>query len=94
MICTDDVRHLAKLSRLRFDETEVKQYAHDLGVIFEYAELLNKLNTDNVEPSAHAIPIKNIFRDDVVRPFNADALLENAPDKEGHAFKVPKILVD
>lgn len=94
MITPETVHHLAKLSHLRFNDVEVKQYAHDLGAIFEYAEALNNLPTDGVEPSAHAIPIKNVFREDFIVPFDADAILENAPLQEGHAFSVPKILAD
>jgi aspartyl-tRNA(Asn)/glutamyl-tRNA(Gln) amidotransferase subunit C len=94
MISNQDVIHLAKLSRLRFDETEVSQYTKDLASIFEYAKTLNDLPTDDIAPSAHAIPIENVFREDIITTFNADSLLKNAPAEEGHAFKVPKILVD
>lgn len=94
MISTEDVRHLATLSRLRFNEAEVAQYAKDLGSIFDYAKALNELPTDDIAPSAHAIPIENVFREDGVVPFDADTLLINAPEQEGHAFKVPQILAD
>ena len=94
MISPDDVKHLATLSRLRFDEAEMTQYANDLDSIFNYAKSLNDLPTEDIVPSAHAIPLMNVFREDLVSPFNADALFINAPDEEGHAFKVPRILVD
>jgi len=94
MISHEDVKHLATLSRLRFNEAEVAQYTKDLGSIFEYAKALNELPTDEIAPSSHAIPIESVFREDVIVPFDADALLINAPDEEGHAFKVPQILAD
>ena len=94
MISPSDVKHLATLSRLRFNETELSQYAHDLDAIFNYANTLNNLATDDIAPSAHAIPIHNVFRNDVVETFNSDSLLQNAPETEGHAFRVPRILVD
>ena len=72
----------------------MSQYAHDLDAIFNYAKTLNDLATDDIAPSAHAIPLVNVFREDRVTTFNADALFINAPDEEGHAFKVPRILVD
>jgi aspartyl-tRNA(Asn)/glutamyl-tRNA(Gln) amidotransferase subunit C len=93
-ITAETVVHLAKLSRLHFEESEILQYTKDLGAIFEYAKALSDLNTESILPSAHAIPSYNVFREDTVSPFNSDLILDNAPEAERHAFKVPQILVD
>ncbi len=87
------VEHLAKLSRLRFSETELQSFTKQLDEIFEYAKSLQEVNTDHIEPSAHAVPLQNVFKDDEVKNYpNIEKLFENAPEKEENSFKVPRIL--
>ncbi|OQY05214.1 MAG: aspartyl/glutamyl-tRNA(Asn/Gln) amidotransferase subunit C [Planctomycetales bacterium 4572_13] len=89
------VQLVAKLSRLELTENEVSQFSTQLSAIFEYIEKLNELDTDNVEPLAHCLPVHNIFREDVPRPsLSNEMALANAPDREDEYFKVPKILDD
>jgi aspartyl-tRNA(Asn)/glutamyl-tRNA(Gln) amidotransferase subunit C len=89
------VRRVAMLSRLELSDQEVSQFSTQLSAIFEYIEKLNELDTDNVEPLAHCLPVHNVFREDVPRPsLSNDAALANAPDREDEYFKVPKILDD
>ena len=89
------VRRVALLSRLELSDQEVSQFSTQLSAIFEYIEKLNELDTDNVEPLAHCLPVHNIFREDVPRPsLSNDAALANAPEREDEYFKVPKILDD
>lgn len=89
------VRRVAQLSRLELSEEEVSQFSTQLSAIVEYIEKLNELDTENVEPLAHCLPVYNVFREDVPRPSlsNEDALA-NAPQRENEYFKVPKILDD
>lgn len=88
-----DVEHVAKLARLGLSEEEKKLFTKQLSDILSFADSLRKINTDKVEPTSHAIPMKNVLREDKVIPFeNVDDILTNAPDEEGHMFKVPRII--
>jgi aspartyl-tRNA(Asn)/glutamyl-tRNA(Gln) amidotransferase subunit C len=89
------VRRVALLSRLELSDAEVSQFSTQLSAIVEYIEKLNELDTDNVEPLAHCLPVHNVLRDDVPKPsLSNDAALANAPEREDEYFKVPKILDD
>ena len=92
-ITIKQVEHVANLARLRFDEEEKKKLAEHLGEILEYINQLNKLNTDDVEPTSHAIPVKNVVREDVIKKsFTQDEALANAPSSVDGLFEVPKII--
>jgi aspartyl-tRNA(Asn)/glutamyl-tRNA(Gln) amidotransferase subunit C len=92
-ITIKQVEHVANLARLRFDEEEKKRLAEQLGSILEYIDQLNKLDTTNVEPTSHAIPVKNVVREDVVKQsFTKDEALANAPSPVEGLFEVPKII--
>jgi aspartyl-tRNA(Asn)/glutamyl-tRNA(Gln) amidotransferase subunit C len=87
------VDHVAMLARLDFDPSEKADMARQLSRIVEYVEKLNELDTEDVSPTAHAVPLRNVLRDDEVSPplDREDALL-NAPDREGGFFRVPRVL--
>jgi len=88
-----DVEHIAKLARLGLPEKEKKLFAEQLSAILEYADILKKLDTKNVPPTSHAIPMKNVFREDKVEACeNPGDILANAPEEEGGMFRVPKII--
>lgn len=92
MITIKEVEHVAKLARLSLSEEEKEMFSRQLGDILEYVDQLNEVNTDNVEPMAHAIPITNVMREDEVKcEFTREELMANAPDEEDGFFKVPKI---
>ncbi len=89
------VEHLAKLSRLRFSDNELVSFTKSLDDIFQYANSLQKVNTDGISPSAHAIPLQNVFKEDEVITYkDIDKLLDNCADVENHCFKVPRILTN
>jgi len=89
------VRKVAKLSRLELTEAEVEEFTGQLSAILEYVEKMNKLNTTSVEPLAHCLPIKNVFRADCIKEsLGTEKTLANAPQRDGGFFKVPKILND
>jgi len=95
MIDKATIKHLAGLSRLQFSEEELERYSRDMENIFNYANLLKNIDTSDINPSAHAIPLQNVFKADEVNPYqNIDKILENAPHVEEHSFVVPRILVD
>ncbi len=87
------VRKVAKLARLDLTEAEVEEFAGQLSAIIDYVEKMNGLDTRDVEPLAHCLPISNVFREDVVREsLGTEKTLANAPEHDGEFFKVPKIL--
>ncbi|EGO65562.1 Asp-tRNA(Asn)/Glu-tRNA(Gln) amidotransferase subunit GatC [Acetonema longum] len=93
MITPKDVEHVALLSRLELDQQETGKFTGQLNAILEYVEVLKKVDTDGVEPTAHVLPLKNVLRQDAVRPsLPRDLALSNAPEQEDGYFKVPKIM--
>ena len=94
-ITIDQIRHVAKLARLNCTEQELALFTGQLGAILDYVAQLEEVDTTNVEPLAHCLPIHNVFREDVVRPsLSNDAALANAPQRDGEFFAVPKVLDD
>jgi aspartyl-tRNA(Asn)/glutamyl-tRNA(Gln) amidotransferase subunit C len=89
----DDVRHVAMLSRLALDEPHLKRLTGQLESILGYIAKLSEVDTSNVEPMAHALPLHNVLREDVVEPsLPLEKVLQNAPETEGPFFKVPKVI--
>ena len=94
-IDADQVRKVAKLARLELTDAEVGQFTDQLGAILEYVEKMDELETAEVEPLAHCLPIHNVFREDIIQPsLGTERVLENAPACDAPFFKVPKILDD
>jgi aspartyl-tRNA(Asn)/glutamyl-tRNA(Gln) amidotransferase subunit C len=88
-----DVEQVARLARLGLTPEEKKLFGEQLSKILGHAETLNKLNTDKVIPLTHALPLKNVMREDQVVLFeNIEDILANAPEQEEHMFKVPRII--
>jgi aspartyl-tRNA(Asn)/glutamyl-tRNA(Gln) amidotransferase subunit C len=88
-----DVEHIARLARLGLSVEEKKLFARQISAILEYAENLKRLNTEEIPPTAHAIPVKNVFREDKAIPCeDAEKILANAPEEDKHMFKVPRII--
>ena len=89
------VKKVAKLARLELTEAEVAEFADQLSAILDYVEKLNALDTENVEPLAHCLPITNCFREDIIKEsLGTEKTLANTPQRDGEFFKVPKILDD
>ena len=92
-ITTDDVAHVAKLSRLEVKPGELEAFTAHLRGILGYVNLLGEVETDGVEPMAHAIELRDVFRADVGTPMlPRGAALANAPETDGEFFLVPQIL--
>jgi aspartyl-tRNA(Asn)/glutamyl-tRNA(Gln) amidotransferase subunit C len=88
-----DVEHIAELARLKFSDSEIENFTHQLNEILSYMEKLNQLNTDNIEPLSHPVEGSNVFREDNVKPsIPTDEALKNAPEKDEHFFRVPKVI--
>ena len=92
-ITDKDVRHIARLARLKLSDEEIKKYGDQLKRILEHMGELSKLDTKDIAPMAHVLGLSNVMRDDVVQPFfERERLLGNAPAFEGPYFKVPKVI--
>jgi len=88
-----EVRHISHLSRLKPSDEEVAQFSGQLSKILDYVEQLNEVDTADVPPTAHALPIHNVFRPDDPRPgLSVEEALANAPQRDGSFFAVPKVL--
>ena len=91
----NQVRDIAKLARLNCSDEEIAAFTRQLTTILDYVKQLEELDTENVEPLAHCLPVHNIFREDVIKPsLTNDQALDNAPHRDGEYFAVPKVLGD
>ncbi|NLD47219.1 MAG: Asp-tRNA(Asn)/Glu-tRNA(Gln) amidotransferase subunit GatC [Clostridiaceae bacterium] len=92
-VTVETIKHVAKLSRLDLSEEEILKFAKDMESIVEYVDKLNELDTTDVEPTAHVVPVKNVQRKDEVNPsFERGSILLNAPMEKDGCFKVPRIV--
>jgi aspartyl-tRNA(Asn)/glutamyl-tRNA(Gln) amidotransferase subunit C len=92
-ISREDVEHVAFLARLGLSEAEKALFQDQLSAILEHMRELNEVDTSGIAPTAQVIPLKNVMRDDEVRPsLPPDAVLANAPDRDGEFFRVPPVL--
>ena len=92
-ITRDDVAKVATLARLKLSEDELETFTSQLDEVLEYVDILNEVDTDDVEPMAHAAELTDVFRQDETREsLPRDQALANAPKTDGHFFLVPQIL--
>ncbi|RSD29598.1 Asp-tRNA(Asn)/Glu-tRNA(Gln) amidotransferase subunit GatC [Mesobacillus subterraneus] len=92
-ISEEQVKHAAHLARLAITENEAQMLTEQLDKIITYAEQLNELNTDNVEPTAHVLEIKNVMREDRAQEgLPREEVLKNAPEHQDGQIKVPGIM--
>ncbi len=90
-----DVEHVATLSQLALTDDEIEQLTGELGAILDYAAEVSALDTADVPPTAHPLPLVNVFRPDEPRPgLDRDEVLAQAPAAEDGQFRVPRILGD
>lgn len=90
-----DVEKVALLARLRLSGAELDTLTTELAQIVGYVDQLGEVDTDEVEPMAHAVEMHNVFADDVVRPsLPREQSLANAPQHDGQAYLVPPVLGD
>ena len=94
-ITKKDVEHVARLARLALTEEEKERYTAQLESILEYIDKLNQLDTSQVAPTTHVLPLSNVWREDIAEPTRlglAEDILKNAPESEGSYFKVKKVI--
>ena len=92
-ISRDDVERTAALAQLSLSEEEVESMTRDLGQILDHAAQLQNLDTEGIEPTAHALPLPTPVRPDRAQPgIDPERAIANAPLREGTAFVVPKVI--
>ena len=92
-IARQEVEHVAVLARLALNEAELDQLTGEMNQLLGYVDKLNELDTDGIIPTAHAVPVENAFREDVIRPsIGLEKALMNAPEAANNCFRVPKII--
>ena len=92
-ITRSEVEHVSQLARLALSDQELEALTDEMDAILDYVEQLNRLNTDDIVPTAHAVPMENAFRDDLVRPgLSTEQALSNAPDASDNAFRVLRVI--
>ena len=92
-LSSDEVAKVALLARLRISPDELETFTGQLSSIVEFVAQLQELPTAEVEPLAHGVEVRNVFRDDVRGPsLPREAALANAPKRNAESFLVPAVL--
>ena len=88
-----DVEKVSLLGRLLLSDAELDTMTEQMGRIVGYIEQLGELNTENVQPMAHALEMHNVFADDALAAsLPREAALANAPKKDAECYRVPAVL--
>lgn len=92
-ISQTDVEKVARLSRLSLAPEDLEIMRAQMDVVLGYVDKLNELDTEGIEPMAHAVPMANAFREDEVKPsIGVERALQNAPASGDACFTVPKVI--
>lgn len=88
-----DVRHIAHLARIELTDDEATQFQSQIGQVLEYVDKMRAVDVTGIEPTAHAYPIYNVFREDAPRDwFTPTEALANSPHQANQLFVVTKVL--
>ena len=89
----EQVLHIAELAKLELTEKELDEYTGQLDEILSYADKIGEIDTENIVPTSHVLPLKNVTRQDKTAPsLPMEEVLAGAPDRIDGFFKVPKII--
>ena len=92
-ITKDTVKYVAHLARMELKPKELERLSAQLKEILGFIDKLKKIDIKNISPTSHALPINNVLRTDQPKPsLSCDKALENAPQREGNFFVVPKVI--
>ncbi len=92
-VTKETIEHVADLARLNLTETEKERLTSEMEKIISYVDKLNELDTSDIKPMEHVIPIRNVFREDrAEKSADREKILANAPVSEDGCFKVPKVV--
>ena len=88
-----DIKRIARLARLDLSPEEESRFSAELGNVLDYVKLLEEVDGREVEPMAHAVPLSNVVRPDLVRPsMSHDEAMSQAPSQTNGLFIVPRIV--
>ena len=91
----EQVEKVSLLARLRLDDAELDKMTEQMGRILDYMDLLGEVDTEQVEPMAHALDVADVLRPDQVGPsLDRDQALAGAPSRDGQCYRVPAVLGD
>lgn len=89
----EEVRHLALLARVAMSDEEIELMRDQMTNILDHFEVLKEVDTENVEPTRHSVDVETVMREDEIRPScDKDAVLANAPHREGDFLRVKAVL--
>jgi aspartyl-tRNA(Asn)/glutamyl-tRNA(Gln) amidotransferase subunit C len=92
-ISKEEVKHVAHLARLAITEEEAEKFALQLGAITDFAEQLKELDTTNVVPTTHVLPLVNVLREDkAIKGLDRETMMLNVKEQEAGQVKVPSIM--
>ncbi len=92
-ISKEEVKHVANLARLAITDDETEKLQKQLDSIITFAEQLNELDTENIEPTTHVLHMKNVLREDKAsKGLPREEVLKNAPDQQDGQIRVPGIM--
>ncbi len=94
MLPKEEVKHIAKLARIKLTEEEMQKMQGELVKILDYIEKLKELDVENLEPTTHSVLLKNVFREDKPEEKSkeeGEKLIELAPQKEGRFIKIKSV---
>lgn len=92
-ITSEAIEQVARLARLELTGNEQRLFTEQMGAILDYVAALDELNTADVQPTSHAVPMQNAFRpDEVLSSIGHDRALANAPDTNETYFRVPPVI--
>lgn len=92
-ITREEILHIAALGRLTLDEAQILEMGEHLDNVLERFRTLDGVDVSDVPPTAHILPYVNVLRDDVVEPpMDRDKLMQNAPETDGSAYIVPRVV--
>ena len=87
------VKYIAHLSRIKLTEKELEKFVPQLENILAYVEKLNKVDIQNIEPTSHVLPLKNVYREDKIKKSpDVEEVLKIAPGRHENFFKVPRVI--
>jgi len=88
-----EIEQVALLARLKLSDEEKRLFSRQVGSIIDYIDKLNELDIKDIEPTAHVLPVKNVFREDKLRSsLPREKALQNAPESNDNFYRVPKII--
>ena len=92
-ISEDDVRYVAQLARLTLDDDRIHEMSETLSGILTYIDKLNEVDTSTIPPTSYVVNVDTVFREDLIQEsLPQEDALQNAPDRIGAFYRVPKII--